>query len=117
MVSHPPARFALALSVLFFAACAERPANAPPVVYHPLFESTYSHDLVSPKAPPPFVIEPVQERRGYFRTHSYYRWDGHDYVAVPSQWIPEKLDYRYVDATWEQHRDGWHYKPGHWVSL
>ena len=100
------------------AGCAEQPANGRPVVHRPLFESTYSHDLVSPRKPPPYVIEPVkQDRRGYVWAHSYFRWDGHDYVAVPGQWIPAKSDYRYVDARWEQHGDGWHFKPGYWLPL
>jgi len=97
--------------------CAEQPSNGKPVVHRPLFESTYSHDLVVQREPPPFVIEPVQDRRGYVWAHSYSRWDGHGYVTVPGQWIAEKPDYRYVDATWERHGDGWHFKPGHWIAL
>jgi hypothetical protein len=96
--------------------CADQPGR-PPAVHHPLMYSTYAGDVVTQQAPPPFVIEPVQSRRSYVWAHSYWRWDGHGYVSVPGQWIPEKPDYRYVDATWEQHRDGWHFRPGHWVSL
>lgn len=100
------------------AGCAEQPSNGHPTVHRPLLESTYSHDLVAPRAPPPFVIEPAKnDRPGYVWAHSYYRWDGHDYVFVPSQWIAAKADYRYVDARWERHRDGWHFKPGYWVPL
>jgi hypothetical protein len=117
MIYRTLATVSLTAAVLLTAACAQRDINAPPVVHRPLFESTYSHDLVSPREPPKFVIEPVRERPGYVWTHSYYRWDGHDYVHVPSEWIPAKSDSRYVDATWERHGDGWHFKPGHWVSI
>ncbi|MBB6241989.1 YXWGXW repeat-containing protein [Rhodanobacter sp. MP1X3] len=117
MAYRAPALVTLVLAAALAAGCAEQPSNGQPVVHRPLFESTYSHDLVSPREPPPFVIETVQERRGYVWAHSYSRWDGHDYVAVPGQWIPAKPDYRYVDATWERHRDGWHFKPGYWLPL
>ena len=96
--------------------CADQPGRSP-AVHHPLLYRTYAGDVVTQRAPPPFVIEPVQIRRGFVWAHSYWRWDGHDYVAVPGQWMPEKPDYRYVDATWEQHRDGWHFRPGHWISI
>ena len=116
MLNRCTALITLALAAALAAGCAEQPST--PVVHRPLFENTYSHDLVAPREPPPFVIETVKEdRRGYVWAHSYYRWDGHDFVAVPGQWIPAKPDYRYVDATWERHRDGWHFKPGYWLPL
>lgn len=115
---HRALILALLASIAALAAgCAEQPAHGGPVVHHPLMYSTYANDVVAPKAPPAFVIEAVQPRRGYVWAHSYWRWDGHDYVSVPGQWIPEKTDYRYVDATWERHGDGWHFRPGHWLSL
>jgi hypothetical protein len=86
-------------------------------VHQPLFAPYYAHDLVVPRAPPPFVIETVKPRYGYVWAHSYSRWDGHDFVLVPGQWIPEKPGYRWVDASWEQHRDGWHFRPGRWLSI
>ena len=74
-------------------------------------------EVVAPRPPPPVIVENVAPRPGYIWAHSYYRWDGHDFVAVPGQWIPAKPDYRYVDSTWERHRDGWHFKPGYWLPL
>ncbi len=106
----------LAMATALAAGCASQTArDGKPVVHHPLLYRYYSHDLVAPRAPPPFVIEPVRTRPGYVWAHSYWRWDGHDYVAVPGHWIPARPDYRYVDARWEQHRDGWHFRPGHWL--
>ena len=99
------------------AGCAEQPVQGQPVVHHPLMYRTYANDVVAPRAPPPFVIEAVQPRRGYVWVHSFYRWDGHDFVPVPGRWEPEKPGYRYVDARWEQHRDGWHFRPGRWLDL
>ncbi len=117
MLVRPTAVLSLALIATLAAGCAEQPSHGGPVVHRPLLESTYSHDTVAPRAPPPFAIEPVRERRGYVWSHSYYGWDGHDFVAVPGQWIPYRPDYRYVDARWERHADGWHFKPGHWLPL
>lgn len=118
MLNRAAALVTLTLAAVLATGCAEQPSNGKPVVHRPLLESTYSHDLVVTREPPPFQVEPVKEdRRGYVWAHSYYRWDGHDFVAVPGQWIPAKPDYRYVDARWERHSDGWHFKPGYWLPL
>jgi hypothetical protein len=115
-------RLAVVASIALFAAlatgCAEQPARGrTAVVHHPLLYRTYAGDLVAPRAPPPFVVEPVRSRRGYVWAHSYWRWDGHDYVAAPGHWEPEQSGSRYVDASWERHRDGWHFRPARWVML
>jgi len=89
----------------------------PGVVHRPLFESSYSGDLVAPRAPPPFIVEQVPLRPGYLWAHSYWRWDGHDYVEVHGHWEAERSGYRYVSAHWEQHRDGWHFRPAAWLSI
>lgn len=94
-----------------------RDQPAAKVVHHPLMYRYYANDVVAPRAPPPFVIEAVAPRPGYVWVHSYSRWDGHDFVAVPGHWLPEKPGYRYVDASWERHRDGWHFRPGRWLFL
>jgi hypothetical protein len=116
MPHRTAALVALFLTVALAAGCAEQP-NGKPVVHRPLFESTYSHDLVVTREPPPFVFEAIKDRPGYVRAHSYWKWDGHDFVFVPGQWISAKPDYRYVDARWERHGDGWHFKPGYWLPL
>ncbi len=116
MTCRAPALLVLAIATALSASCAQDP-NRPPVVHRPLFESTYSHDLVSPKAPPAFVYEAIKDRPGYVRAHSYWKWDGHDYVFVPGEWIPAKPDHRYVDARWERHGDGWHFKPAYWIAI
>ncbi|TAM57249.1 MAG: hypothetical protein EPN49_16060 [Rhodanobacter sp.] len=110
---------ALLVGIAAFASgCAEPPArDRAPVVHHPLMYRYYLHDVVAPRPPPPFVVEPVRLRRGYVWAHSYWRWDGHDFVPVPSHWVPQKPGYRYADARWEAHRDGWHFHPAHWLFL
>jgi len=117
MFNRCTALVTLALAAALAAGCAEQPSDGKPVVHRPLLESTYSHDLVAPRAPPAFVYEAVKDRPGYVRAHSYWKWNGHDFVFVPGEWIPAKPDYRYVDARWEQHGDGWHFKPGYWLPL
>jgi WXXGXW repeat (2 copies) len=118
-MAHRAAAFVLTAIVTALASgCVEQPVHDHPVVVHrPLMDRYYAGDLVVQRAPPAFVVESVQVRRGYVWIHSYYRWDGHDYVAVPGRWEPERSGYRYVDARWERHRDGWHYRPGHWLSF
>ena len=108
---------ALIASAIALAGCAaQSDRTTAKVVHHPLMYRYYANDVVAPRAPPPFVIEAVRPRPGYVWVHSYSRWDGHDFVAMPGHWEPQKPDYRYVDARWERHRDGWHFRPGHWLS-
>lgn len=97
--------------LLALAGCATQTGPA-----HPLMYRYYSHDLIVQQTPPPFVIEAVGTRPGQVWVHSYSRWDGHGFVPVPGHWIPARPGYRYVDARWERYRDGWHFKPGHWLS-
>ena len=83
---------------------------------HPLMYRYYSHDLIVQQTPPPFVYEAVGSRPGYAWAHTYAQWDGHGFVTVPGHWIAAVPDSRYVDARWKRYRDGWHFKPGHWLS-
>ncbi len=84
--------------------------------HHPLMYRYYSHDLIVQQTPPPFVIEAVGSRPGYVWAHTYAQWNGHGFVTVPGHWIAARPDYRYVGARWKRYRDGWHFKPGHWLS-
>ncbi len=116
---HRLAAFAsIAMLAMLANGCAEQPERPRQVVVHrPLMDRYYANDVIASRPPPRFVIEPVQPRRGYVWAHGYSRWDGHGYIAVPGHWIPEKPGYRYVDASWEQHHDGWHFRPGRWIFL
>ena len=107
----------LALAAVLATGCAEQPANQTPVVHRPLMAYLLDHDVVAPREPPPTIHEPAQFRQGFIRVRPYWRWDGHDFVAVPGEWIKERPDFRYSDASWERHSDGWHFRPAVWYPL
>ena len=107
----------LALAAVLATGCAEQPANQAPVVHRPLMAYLLDHDVVAPREPPPTIHEPAQFRQGFIRVRPYWRWDGHDFVAVPGEWIKERPDFRYSDASWERHSDGWHFRPAVWYPL
>lgn len=98
--------------LLALAGCASQ--SGPP---RPLLYRYYSHDLIVQPTPPRFVIEAVGSKPGYVWARSYARWDGHGFVKVPGHWMPARTDSRYVDPRWKRYRDGWHFKPGYWLSL
>jgi hypothetical protein len=108
----------LALATVLVTGCAgQSTTDHPPVVHRPLLAHLLDNDVVAPRAPPPSISEPAQFRQGYIRVRPYWKWDGHDFVAVPGEWIKERADFRYSDAYWEQHGDGWHFRPAVWYSL
>lgn len=45
-------------------------------------------EVVAPRPPPPRIEEVEHTRPGYFWVRGYWRWNGHDYVAVRGHWEP-----------------------------
>ena len=72
--------------------------------------------VIAPRPPPPPMLERVPPRPGYLWAHGYWRWNGHDYVAVPGHWERVRAGYRYLNPHWEHRPDGWHWRVGVWVS-
>ena len=107
----------LALAAALATGCAEQPSAGTPVVHRPLLAHLLDNDVVAPRAPPPSITEPTQFRQGFIRVRPYWQWDGHDFAAVPGEWIKLRPDFRYADASWERHSDGWHFRPAVWYPL
>ena len=107
----------LASAAALTSGCAEQPANQTPVVHRPLFAHLLDNDVVAPRAPPPALSEPTQVRQGYIRVRPYWKWNGHDFVEVPGEWIKQRTDFRYSDAYWERHANGWHFRPAVWYAI
>jgi len=53
-------------------------------------------EVVAPRPPPPVIVEQVGPRPGYIWSHSYYRWDGRQYVTVRGHWEAVRPGYHYV---------------------
>lgn len=117
MAYRAPMVLTLAVAAVLLAGCAGQSAHGQPKVYRPLLAHLNDNDVVAPRAPPAALSEPVQLRRGYIRVRPYWNWNGRDFVAVPGEWIKERTDYRYSDAYWERHADGWHLRPAAWYPL
>ncbi len=84
------------------------------VVERPVYRETV--EVVTPQAPPVWVVERVRPRPGYVWAHGYWRWDGRGYVAERGHWEPLRAGYRYQHPHWERRGDGWHWRAGVWVS-
>lgn len=75
----------------------------------------YVEEVVAPRPPPVVIVEQVEPRQGYVWAHSYYRWDGRQYVTVRGHWEAVRPGYYYVHPHYEQRVDGWHWRAGVWV--
>jgi hypothetical protein len=67
--------------------------------------------------PPTAVVEadpPPQANLVWAR--GYWRWDGHDYVAVPGHWERVRPGYHYVHAYWEKREGAWLLHNGIWMK-
>ena len=74
-----------------------------------------SFDLrVGRPPPPPREFTPLPPRRGYVATPGYWRWNGRRHVWVDGSYIRERRGYRYAEPRWDQDRDAYRFRRGHW---